>query len=120
MPARAPEGYHTITPRIFANDAPGLVGFLRRVFGAEGEFQAQAPAEIRIGDSLIMVSGTGQRAAMPACLYLYVDDADATYQRAIEAGAESLEDPRDTPYGDRRAMIRDSWDNIWQIATRKS
>ena len=54
---------------------------------------------------------------MPACLYVYVDDTDATFARAIASGATSLEDPRDTPYGDRRAMVRDPWDNIWQIAT---
>lgn len=119
MLARLPDGYHTITPRIFANDAPGLIAFLHSVFGATGSLEGGRPAEIRIGDSLIIISGTEQRAATPACLYAYVEDADATYRRAIDAGAESLEDPRDTPYGDRRAMIRDSWNNIWQIATRK-
>ena len=118
MPARTPDGYHTITPRIFANDAPGLIAFLRHTFGATGELEGDRPAEVRIGDSLIIISGTEVRAAMPACLYAYVEDTDATYRRAIEAGADSLEDPRDTPYGDRRAMIKDAWDNIWQIATR--
>jgi len=54
---------------------------------------------------------------MPTCLYVYVDDTDATYARAIAFGATSLEDPRDTPYGDRRAMVRDPCDNLWQIAT---
>jgi uncharacterized glyoxalase superfamily protein PhnB len=48
---------------------------------------------------------------------LYVEDADATYQRAIVAGAVSLEAPADMPYGDRRAMIRDPGGNVWQIAT---
>jgi uncharacterized glyoxalase superfamily protein PhnB len=54
---------------------------------------------------------------MPAFLYVYVDDADEAYWRAIAAGAESIETPADVPYGDRRAMVRDSWANIWQIAT---
>ncbi len=122
MATSMPEGYHTITPRIFAKDADGLGAFLKFVFGAGGEFRRDAPSEIRIGDSVVMVSGAEQRAPMPACLYVYVyvEDVHATERRALESGAESLEDPRDTPYGDRRAMIRDSWDNIWQIATRKS
>jgi uncharacterized glyoxalase superfamily protein PhnB len=64
-----------------------------------------------------MVSGVGVRDAMPAFLYLYVDDIDATYQRALKAGAESLEEPQDMPYGDRRGMVKDPGGNIWQIAT---
>jgi len=64
-----------------------------------------------------MVSEVGVRDAMPAFLYLYVDDTDATYQRALEAGGESLEEPLDMPYGDRRCMVKDPGGNIWQIAT---
>jgi uncharacterized glyoxalase superfamily protein PhnB len=77
------------------------------------------PSEMKIGDSTIMVSGAGVRDTVTAFLYVYVDDADATYQRALEAGAQSLEEPMDLPYGDRRGMVRDPWNNIWQIATRK-
>lgn len=113
-----PPGYHTITPRIFATDADGLIAFLRDVFGATGEHTSSAPAEMRIGDSLLIVSGTEYRQAMPACLYVYVEDTDATHRRAVQAGAESLEEPKNVPYGDRRAMVKDPWDNIWQIATR--
>ncbi|OLC44809.1 MAG: hypothetical protein AUH43_17810 [Acidobacteria bacterium 13_1_40CM_65_14] len=51
--------------------------------------------------------------------YLYVDDIDATYQRALQAGAVSLEMPQDLPYGDRRGMVKDPCGNIWQIATHK-
>jgi uncharacterized glyoxalase superfamily protein PhnB len=65
-----------------------------------------------------MISGTEARAATPAFLYVYVDDADATYRRAVAAGARSLEEPVDMPYGDRRAMVEDGWGNTWQIATR--
>ncbi len=72
----------------------------------------------RIGDSVVMISdGGGEREAMPAFLYVYVENADETYQRAIAAGAESIERPGDMPYGDRRATVRDSWGNVWQIAT---
>ena len=64
-----------------------------------------------------MVSEVGVREFMPAFLYLYVDDIDGTYERAIEAGAESLEAPLDMPYGDRRCMVKDPEGNIWQVAT---
>jgi uncharacterized glyoxalase superfamily protein PhnB len=100
------------------DDPAGAVRFLRAVFSAVGEVQGDRPAEIRIGDSLVMVTGVGQREAFPAFLYVYVDDADATYSRAVAAGAVTLEEPTDTPYGDRRAMVRDPFGNIFQIAHR--
>jgi uncharacterized glyoxalase superfamily protein PhnB len=114
-----PDGWHTVTPRIVAADPEGLVRFLKQVFDAKGEFRPGSPAEIRIGDSVVMISGEGQREEMPAFLYVYVDDTDVTYQRAIAARATSLESPTDLPYGDRRAMVRDAWGNTWQIATHK-
>lgn len=74
---------------------------------------------MRIGDSIILVSdGGGLRKTMQVFLYVYVENADRTYQRAIASGAEAIEVPLDTPYGDRRATVRDSWGNTWQIATR--
>ena len=109
--------WHSVTPRIVVEDVPGLVAFVRDVFAATGEMEPDRPAVLTIGDACIMVSGTGPRPATPAFLYAYVDDADATYRRAIAAGARSIEEPLDTPYGDRRAMIEDAWGNAWQIAT---
>jgi len=58
------------------------------------------------------------REPFPAFLYVYVDDADNTYRRAIDAGAVAIEEPLDTPYGDRRAMVRDPFGNVFQIAHR--
>ena len=113
-----PDGRRTVIPRVLTDDVAGLVGFLKIVFGAIGELQSGAPTEMRIGDSVVMISaGGGAREAMPAFLYVYVENADETYQRAIAAGAQSIERPADMPYGDRRAMVRDSWGNVWQIAT---
>jgi PhnB protein len=112
-----PDGWRTVTPRIVTEDPEGLVGFLKQVFEAEGDFRTGLPAQIRIGDSMVMVSGEGQRDAIPVFLYVYVEDTDATYRRAIAADAVSLEEPTDLPYGDRRAMVRDTWGNTWQIAT---
>jgi uncharacterized glyoxalase superfamily protein PhnB len=120
MASFQPDGWHTVTPRIIVPDPEGLVRFVKRVFYAEGEFRAARPAEIRIGDSVVMISsGDGLRESMPAFLYVYVDDTDSTYQRAIGAGAISLEEPADMPYGDRRAMVKDAWGNTWQIATHQ-
>jgi uncharacterized glyoxalase superfamily protein PhnB len=65
-----------------------------------------------------MISEAGVRKPTTAFLYVYVRDADATYQRAIDAGARSLEEPSDLPYGDRRCMLEDKWGNTWQVATR--
>lgn len=114
----APEGWHAVTPRIVARDADGLVGFLRAVFAATGEVREGAPAEIWIGDSVVMISEAGERSPMGAFLYVYVADVDATFARALAAGARSVEAPALMPYGDRRAMIEDAWGNTWQIATR--
>lgn len=113
-----PENVHTVIPRIFTNDVAGLVDFLRIVFGAHGKLRSEAPTEMRIGDSIVMISSGGSvREPMPACLYVYVEDTDDAYRPALAAGAESIESPANMPYGDRRATIRDRWANIWQIAT---
>jgi len=114
----APEGWHTVTPRIVVDDTSQLVEFLRQVFDATGDHRRDRPSVIKIGDSVIMISDAGIRNAMPAFLYIYVNDADETYQRALNAGARSLEEPLDTPYGDRRCMVEDKWGNTWQIATQ--
>jgi len=100
-------------------DPAGAVSFLREVFGAHGDLHDARPAEVVLGDSVIMVSGVGAREAFPAFLYVYVENADLVFQRAMEAGAISIEDPVDTPYGDRRAMVRDPFGNVFQIAHRR-
>jgi PhnB protein len=110
------QGFHSVTPRIVVSDPAAQVAFLRTVFDATGEHGVDRPAEIRIGDSLVLVTAAGARELFPAFLYVYVDDADAAYRRALAAGAVSLEEPLDTPYGDRRAMVRDPFGNVWQIA----
>jgi PhnB protein len=116
-----PDGWRTVTPRVITDDVGGLVGFLRAVFGADGDLRSGAPTEMTIGDSVVMISDGGDvRKAMPAFLYVYVENADETYKRAIAAGAESIESPQDMPYGDRRATVGDSWANIWQIATYRA
>lgn len=117
MVESVPEGWHTVTPRIVVHEAKQLVEFLRQVFGATGDYRPDQPSLIKIGDSVVMITDAGIRSAMTAFLYVYVIDTDATYERALNAGARSLEEPSDMPYGDRRCMVEDKWGNIWQIAT---
>ena len=110
------DGYRTVSPRIVTADVAGVVAFLHAVFGATGDVEAGRPAEVRVGDSVVMVSPSTARDVFPAFLYVYVDDADATFARAVAAGATVIEAPLDTPYGDRRAMVRDRSGNVFQIA----
>ena len=120
MAKSIPDGWHSVTPRIVVHDVAKLVRFLEHAFGATGDLRTDIPSIMKIGDSLVMISSVGPRDRMSGFFYLYVDDIEATYRRALEAGAVSLEAPLDTPYGDRRGMVEDPCGNIWQIATPKA
>ncbi|HEV8616195.1 MAG TPA: VOC family protein [Methylomirabilota bacterium] len=119
-----PDGYHSVTPYLIVKGAARLIEFLEQVFGATELMRTTGGggglhAEVRIGDSVIMMGEGAAQGEMPAAIYLYVDDADGAYQRALGAGATSLEAPTDTLYGDRRAGVRDPFGNRWFIATHK-
>jgi uncharacterized glyoxalase superfamily protein PhnB len=117
MAPGAPDGWHSVTPRLVVADVERMVRFLRATFDASGDVHEDRPAVIGIGDSRVMVSGAGPRDPAPGFLYVYVEDVDRTYRQALEAGATALEEPRDLEYGDRRAMVADPCGNMWQIAT---
>ncbi len=125
MPVKPkPDHYHSITPYLVVNAAARLIDFARAAFGAQETERLAAPegrighAELRIGDSLIMLADAhGGREPMPCMLHLYVDDVDATYQCALAAGATSVDPPEDKFYGDRGALVRDPSGNLWWIAT---
>ena len=119
-----PEGVRTITPYLHPKGAVKVIEFMKQAFGAEEIFRAQDPqgtvhhAKIRIGDSIIaMGEAHGPYQPMPPALHLYVPDTDAVYQRALEAGAISIDEPVDQGYGDRYAGVKDPFDNVWYIAT---
>jgi len=121
-----PEGYHTVTPYIVVEGAAKLIDFLKQAFGAEETFRMPMPdgkighAELRIGDSIIMMGDAGpEHPPMPTMLHLYVKDADAVYKRALQAGATSLREPADQFYGDRSGGVKDPVGNQWWIATHK-
>jgi PhnB protein len=119
-----PEGYHTITPCLTVQGANKLIDFMKRAFEAtEIERMTNADgtikhAEVRIGDSVVMISESrGEWKPMPGAFYLYVNDADVIYKRAIQAGAVSVMEPLDTFYGNRESGVKDQFGNYWWIAT---
>ena len=120
---RIRDGFTTVTPYIWVPDK-GLADFLIRVFDAVETNVMDNPGhgihrELRIGNSMVMLGETGdQKSALsrPVALHIFVDDADATCARALAAGAESLGDPEDRPYGERSGFIRDPYGNHWYIA----
>jgi PhnB protein len=119
-----PKELHSITPYLHPKGTPQVIDFLKRAFGAEELFRAQDDAgtvhhaKIRVGDSIIaMGEAHGPYQPMPPALHLYVLDTDATYKRALEAGAISIDQPVDQGYGDRYAGVKDPFGNVWYIAT---
>jgi PhnB protein len=114
----------TITPYLTVERAEQLVDFVKQAFGGVELFRTIGSAgglhaEVNIGDSKLMIGGYEGVEEMPTALHLYVPDADAVYQRALEAGATSLEEPVDQFYGDREAGVKDPTGNVWWIATHK-
>lgn len=121
------EGFHTITPYILVSGAAKFIDFVKEAFGAEEKGRVPVPsgkimhAEVKVGDSMIELSdGNEQYGPTPIALHYYVADADATYARAIKAGAISTHAPVDQPYGDREAGVKDPFGNAWFIATPKT
>ncbi len=123
-----PEGYHAVTPYLRVEEAPKLIDYLKQAFGATEVMRTGDPdghfhAEVRIGDSIIMMGNAGRsypsETPMPAAVFLYVEDADAMYRRALQAGATSLTEPQDMEWGDRMAGVKDPFGNVWYIATHK-
>jgi PhnB protein len=129
MTATAPaapvrQGFRTVTPYISVPDGDRLIGFLTRTFRAEEVSRSRSSAgfhsEVRIGESMVMI-GAGEslrgRERLGA-FHVYVPDCDAVCARALEAGATSIGEPADRPYGERSGFVKDFAGNHWYIATR--
>jgi PhnB protein len=126
MPATAihvREGFRTVTPYITVVEADRCIEFLKQTFGAEevartphgpGRFHA----EVRIGKEVLMLGSASPGQEKPTTLHVYVDDTDAAFDRAIAAGATSLGEPADRPYGERSGFVKDPFGNTYYIATR--
>ncbi len=129
-----PEGYHTATPYLCIRDAGRAIEFYKRAFGAVETMRMDTPAgkvghaEIRIGDSPIMLSDEfpemqwhAPQAAVgsPVMIHLYVDDVDAVAKQALAAGAKELTPVADQFYGDRGGKFADPYGHLWYLATHK-
>jgi PhnB protein len=129
-----PEGYHTATPYMIAKNAAAAIEFYKKAFGATvlemicDENGAVRHAEFKIGDSPFMITDENpeypawlspqSRGGTPVHIYLYVEDADAVFKRAIEAGATQLLPVQDQFYGDRSGGVTDPFGHVWYVATR--
>jgi uncharacterized glyoxalase superfamily protein PhnB len=119
--------FRTVTPYLTVANVHEEIEFVTKAFGAEGQIYGLGSAggyhsEYRIGDSMIMIGGGGEGARWkgtpaPAALHLYVEDVDAVYERAVAAGATSLDPPTDHEYGERGAAVEDAGGNHWYLAT---
>ncbi len=123
-PTYTPEGLRSVNVYLHPRNADKVIGFLKQAFEAEEVARYAGPdgtilhASVRIGDSVIeMGEAHGPYQPMPTTFYLYVDDCDAWYERAIAAGATSIVEPKDQPYGDRNGGVKDPFDNVWYVAT---
>jgi PhnB protein len=129
-----PQGYHTVTPYLTLNDAARALEFYKRAFGAREVMRMEGPggkighAEIKIGDSMIMLAdempGTSSRSpqSLGGCtggVFLYVDDADALFNQAVSAGAQVEAPLSDMFWGDRYGRLRDPFGHSWSVATHK-
>ncbi len=137
MPSRVkpiPEGYRTITPYLAIKNAAKALEFYKRAFGATESYKLMMPdgrvghAEIRLGDSLVMLADEfpeyGGKApdtlgGSPVSLHLYVEDVDAFVKKALAAGAKERKPVTDQFYGDRSGQLEDPFGHLWWVATHK-
>jgi len=129
-----PDGYHTVTPYIVVNDAAKAIEFYKRAFDATEVNRMQGPqgkighAELRIGDSIVMLSdempGSDCRSPQSlggtsANIFLYVKDVDHSYNKAVSAGAKATTPVADMFWGDRYGRLTDPFGHSWSLATHK-
>jgi PhnB protein len=134
-----PDGYHTVTPYLVLDDCAKAIEFYKKAFGAEESLRMPGPggkiphAEIRVGDSVIMMSD--EMPPMPgqpgtyrspktaglstAALFMYVKDTDASFDRAVKAGCTVRQKPIDMFWGDRFGQVIDPFGHSWSMATHK-
>jgi PhnB protein len=127
-----PDGYHSVTPYLILRGAAEALAFYRRAFGAtelmrmEGSNGRVGHAEIRIGDSVVMLAdehpemgirGPKSLGGAGVSLLVYVPDVDARFEAAVAAGAKVVRPIKDQFYGDRSGTVEDPFGHVWTIAT---
>lgn len=120
-----PTSYSTVSPYLIVDGASGTIDFLKTVFGAVElrRFPDAAGkimhAEVRIDDTIVMVAdGADGWPPVPSYVHVYVSDVDATYKRALEAGATSVQEPVKKEDEDKRGGVQDAGGTTWWIATK--
>lgn len=118
------DGFHAVTPYLFAEGAPRLLRFISEALGGEESYRKERPdgsimhVEMRIGDSMIMLGeAPDEFGPMPTSIYLYVTDSDATYEKALQGGGISVFPITTLPNGERYGGVKDPCGNIWWIAS---
>lgn len=121
-----PKGYNTVTTYLTVKGANDVLAFIKKAFGGEvaekhlNDDGSIMHAEVKIGDTRIMLGESCKGEPMPAMLYMYVPNCDAVYKKALKAGGKSIMPPTDQFYGDRSGSVADRAGNQWWIATRKA
>lgn len=120
-----PKDYSTVSPYLIVNGASGSIDFLKNVFGAVElrRFPYRAGkimhAEVRIDDTVVMIAdGSEDWLPVPSHVHIYVADVDATYKRALEAGAASVQEPVKKEDENKRGGVKDAGGTTWWIATK--
>lgn len=126
MPSFIPQGFHTLTVNIIADDAEGVVAFLKRALGFKESYRLTlsngkiAHCELRLGDSVLNLGASMEGwPARPLVAQIFVEDSDALFKQALEAGATELMPVTDMFFGSREGRVSDPFGNIWTIATLK-
>lgn len=119
-----PKGYNTLTPFLVVTNGAEIIEFLKNAFEAEEMYRMTGPdngimhAELKLGNSMIMIGeAMADNKPWPNMLYFYTKDVDSVYQKALDAGAKSVNEPANHYYGDRNAGVMDPAGNMWWIAT---
>jgi PhnB protein len=126
-----PQGYHSITPQITCRDAAKAIDFYKTVFGAKVIVNMPGPdgkvmhAELQIGDSKIMLgdefpgmsAGPVPSATPASSLFIYTEDVDTLFNRAVEGGAKATMPPSNMFWGDRYGKFTDPFGHHWGVAT---
>ena len=127
MDAAIRRGFQSVVPYLAIQGAPKLVEFLTAAFGAQHTYRSPSEThfETKIGDSMVMIGEVGQGTPKPMQLFMYVEDAPTLYARALEAGATSVLEPSDKPWGDdgqlmTGAGVKDPAGNLWFLAGPKT
>ena len=124
-PEFKPNNYNSVSPYLVVNGAAATIEFLKRAFGAielrsyPGAAGKLAHAEVRIDDTVVMLAdGMEGWPALPCHVHVYVSDVDATYRRALAAGAISVQEPVRKGDEDKRSGVKDPSGTTWWIATQ--